>query len=359
MTKSRSYLPRIVSWSLVALTACILPFSEQLGTRTLAQDLPKLQAFTPQMQNLRFETPAEAIEGQPVTLKLAWKDIPAATRLQPQTLQLHYARTDYQGKPLPAPEPFVLDISHQQHQIIFNQPGTQTIEVRDEQGQVWQKQTLEVKPFPASIFPRHHQEYPQLSQNPEDYHVWVNLHYNPKTHPKQRQYAQITYKGQILERLLISSGAPGHDTPQGNYKVGFKDYYPRSARYDDTPMPFWSAINMNGNEGEYGFHSLEGGGYLYLLGRPASHGCIRMSRMASVETNPETGEKYWGDRGGARWIYDRIPKHTPVSIFKQPLADFQFEDYPMYLVREAKERLAERQAKQATAKATQTAKQST
>lgn len=344
MTKSRSFLPRFLSWSLVAATACVLPFAGQLGTRTLAQDLPALQQLQPQAHHLRVELPPEVTEGTPFTVRLAWKDIPAATQVQPVALQLKYRALDYQGKPVALPKAVTLGSTHQQQQLLFQQPGTQQLEVVDESGQIWYQQQIQVKPFPASVFPRHQQRYPQLSERPEDYRIWVNLHYDPQKQPQQRQYAQITYRGQILERLLVSSGAPGHDTPLGQFKVGFKDYYPRSARYNDTPMPFWSAINMNGNEGEYGFHSLEDGGYLYLLGRPASHGCIRMSRLPSLETHAETGQKYWGDRGGARWVYDRIPEETPVVLFKQPLPDFAFEDYSQYLHKEAQRYLKQKRS---------------
>lgn len=342
MTKSRSFFPRFFSWSLVAATACVLPFAGQLGTRTLARDLPTLKQLQPLPQHLRVDLPADITEGQPVTLRLAWKDIPPATQVQPVSLQVKYPAVDYQGKAMALPQPITLGSTHQQQTLLFRQPGVQTLEVVDEAGTVWFTQQLTVKPFPASVFPRHQARYPALSDRPEDYRIWVNLHYDPKQQPQQRQYAQITYRGQILERLLVSSGAPGHDTPLGQFKVGFKDYYPRSARYDDTPMPFWSAINMNGNEGEYGFHSLEDGGYLYLLGRPASHGCIRMSRLPSLETHAETGQQYWGDRGGARWVYDRIPKETPVLLFKQPLSSFVFEDYSQYLHKEAQRYLKQK-----------------
>ncbi len=334
MLKS-SLLPRIAAWSLVALTASLIPFSGQLGTKTLAQDLPTLKNLRPTAAHLHMNAPEKVTEGQPFSLQLAFRNIPAATRLEPAKLTLRYSDTSYNGKPIAVKKPLQLGISPYSETLLFQSPGEHKIDILDDSGTVWKTQTVNTEPFAASIFPEHHKDYPELSKNPEDFHVWVNLHYDPKQPKKQRQHLQITYKDRLLERLLISSGAPGHATPQGTYKVGFKDYYPRSAKYNNTPMPFWSAINMNGNEGEYGFHSLEGGGYLYLLGRPASHGCIRLSRMASVETNPETGEKFWGDRGGARWIYDRIPRDTPIHIFTHSLPAFAYEDYQMYLTAQA------------------------
>lgn len=337
MTKSRSFSYRYrrpLAWGAVALTACLLPFSAALGERTLAQDLPTLQTLQPQTEHLRLKAPATVTEGQAFEVHLAWQNLPAATRVKATTLHLRIQDISYGGTPRTLEKTINLGSTHHKETLSLQSPGLHTLEIRDSKNALWAQHTLKAEAFPASVFPQHQSQYPQLSQNPADYHIWVNLHHDTQ---KQRQYAQITYKGQILERLLVSSGAVGHDTPLGDYKLGFKDYYPRSARYNDTPMPFWSAINMNGNEGEYGFHALDNGGYLYLLGKPASHGCIRLSRLAALETHPETGEKYWGDRGGARWIYDRIPKNTPVSIFKHPVDSFAFEDYPQYLAKQAQQ----------------------
>jgi lipoprotein-anchoring transpeptidase ErfK/SrfK len=338
MTKSRSFLQtyrRPLAWGSVALVACMLPFFEALGERTLAQDLPRLRPLQPKTEHLRLKSPTTVTEGQPFDIHLTWQNLPAGARVEETQLHLYLKDLSYDGSPHTIEKALRLGSIHQAQTLTLQSPGVHTLEIRDAENTLWAQQTLKVEPFPASVFPKHQADYPGLSQNPADYHIWVNLHHDGKA--PQRQYAQITYKGKILERLLVSSGAAGHDTPLGDYKLGFKDYYPRSARYDDTPMPFWSAINVNGNEGEYGFHALDSGGYLYLLGKPASHGCIRLSRLASLETHPKTGEKYWGDRGGARWIYDRIPQNTPVSIFKHPVESFAFEDYPQYLAREAQQ----------------------
>lgn len=345
-TMSLKFSPqRLLAWSLVAVTAVFVPFSGTLATRTLAQDLPRLKEIQASPEHLRLVLPAQAVEGQPAKLFLSWQNLPAATRMQPQPLVLSWQDISYDGKQLEHAQEFELGNHHQQKPLIFQSPGKHQLQIKDASGKVWQQAEIDVLPYPASIFPSHWDEHQQLVADPERFKIWVNLHYDPKQPDKQRQYMQITYDNQILERLLVSSGAPGHDTPLGQFKVGFKDYYPRSARYNNTPMPFWSAINMNGNEGEYGFHSLEDGGYLYLLGRPASHGCIRMSRKPSVETHPETGAQFWGDRGGARWVYDRVPKGTSVKLFKQPLPRFEFQDYQAYLTAQAREAQAARTAR--------------
>jgi lipoprotein-anchoring transpeptidase ErfK/SrfK len=68
----------------------------------------------------------------------------------------------------------------------------------------------------------------------------------------------------------ISSGAPEHPTPQGDFRVQSKDIDKRSGSYTNffdwpTPMPY--ALQF---KGPYWIH--EG----YLPGEPASHGCVRL-----------------------------------------------------------------------------------
>lgn len=221
-------------------------------------------------------------------------------------------------------------------EILFTSPGKKQILLKDQKGTTLKKTTVNVIPFKASVFPKEWDKNKNLSQdNPSNWHIWVNLFSEPENKNGQRQYLQIEYKQEIIDRFLVSSGAKGHPTPQGTFKLGFKEEYPRSRRYNNTPMPFWSAINVNGNEGEYGFHSLDNGNYLYLLGKPASHGCIRLSRLPSVEKDPSTGKAFWGDRGGARWLYDRVPKETGITIFSNKLSEFSFEDYSAYLQKKA------------------------
>lgn len=219
----------------------------------------------------------------------------------------------------------------QKLKVYFQTPGRHPVMLKNAEQQLLSKGHIDVTPFPATVFPKDWQSHQLLSTNPADWHIWVNL-YAESNNPKgQRQYAQITFQNQIIDRFLVSSGAPGHATPMGQFKLGFKEYYPRSARYGNTPMPFWSAIDTGSNLGDVGFHSLEGEGYMYLLGHPASHGCLRLSRLPSVETNPKTGQKYWGDRGGARWIFDRVPPATPVTIFAGKRPNFQSESFEHYL----------------------------
>ena len=83
--------------------------------------------------------------------------------------------------------------------------------------------------------------------------------------------------GVVVMRFVVSTGRPGYDTPTGHYHVIFKDPMVWSA-----PWRVWMpwAINWHGN---YFIHQLphypgssENIG-ASELGRPASHGCVRVN----------------------------------------------------------------------------------
>jgi lipoprotein-anchoring transpeptidase ErfK/SrfK len=74
--------------------------------------------------------------------------------------------------------------------------------------------------------------------------------------------------GQRIATWRISSGVRGFETPRGRYRVGrmHKTYFSR--KYDNAPMP-----NAMFFRGGYAIHGTYSTG---KLGRPASHGCIRL-----------------------------------------------------------------------------------
>lgn len=338
----------VAALALPLIAGALFIFKPGAGPQALA-DPPHAAPIALSASDLRAALPAQTQEGQPTELRL---HLQLAHHVGPIQLKLSYADTSYTGEAKQVSQNLEWGGEALTVPLIFESPGKKTLEIKNSQNGLLTTLPIDVKPFPATVFPKAWEQYKDMEMsNPQRFKIWANLFYDQKIAPKQRQYVQITYDDRIVDRFLVSSGAPGHPTPTGKYKLGFKDYYPRSARYNNTPMPFWSAINVNGVQGEYGFHSLEDGGYLYLLGRPASHGCIRLSRLPSVETDPKTGAKFWGDRGGARWIYDRVPPETPVTIFKSKLSSFEFQDYEGYLIAQAKAAQAELATKKKQAQA--------
>lgn len=69
----------------------------------------------------------------------------------------------------------------------------------------------------------------------------------------------------------VSVGAPGSETPKGDFRVEWKNTYHRSAEHDGAPMPF--AVFFA--EGGIAFH--EG-----RLDRPSA-GCVRLGHEDAVE----------------------------------------------------------------------------
>jgi lipoprotein-anchoring transpeptidase ErfK/SrfK len=66
----------------------------------------------------------------------------------------------------------------------------------------------------------------------------------------------------------VSTGRAGYSTPRGSFGVQrmAKVYYSR--KYDNSPMP--NSVFFHGG------YAIHGTGYIRNLGRPASHGCVRL-----------------------------------------------------------------------------------
>ena len=82
------------------------------------------------------------------------------------------------------------------------------------------------------------------------------------------QRMNVYQNGRRVYTWKISSGRSGYRTPTGSYRVGrmHKEYYSR--KYDNAPMPY--AMFFRGG------YAIHGTNAVSRLGRPASHGCIRL-----------------------------------------------------------------------------------
>ncbi|HZP18941.1 MAG TPA: L,D-transpeptidase [Bauldia sp.] len=67
----------------------------------------------------------------------------------------------------------------------------------------------------------------------------------------------------------VSTGRTGFPTPMGSYRPFWLDINHKSNQYEDAPMPY--AVFFNGG---YAVHGTDA---VARLGRPASHGCVRLS----------------------------------------------------------------------------------
>jgi lipoprotein-anchoring transpeptidase ErfK/SrfK len=86
---------------------------------------------------------------------------------------------------------------------------------------------------------------------------------------KSVQRMTVAVDGATRWRWPVSTGAHGYDTPNGNYTAFRmeKDY--SSKEWDDAPMPNSIFFTQRG-------HAIHGS-YDKRLGKPVSHGCVRLN----------------------------------------------------------------------------------
>lgn len=98
----------------------------------------------------------------------------------------------------------------------------------------------------------------------------------------------------LVKDYICSSGAQGKDTPKGTYTIASRGEWFFSQKYQQGAK-YWVQF-----QGDYLFHSLpmdqEKNIVDYTLGKPASHGCVRLK----VEE--------------AKWLYDNIPSGTKLIV---------------------------------------------
>jgi lipoprotein-anchoring transpeptidase ErfK/SrfK len=82
--------------------------------------------------------------------------------------------------------------------------------------------------------------------------------------PSQKMF--VFRKGELWDQSRVSTGKPGHATPEGVFPILQKKAMHRSNLYDDAPMPWMQRLTWSG----VAIHAGRVPGY------PASHGCIRL-----------------------------------------------------------------------------------
>jgi lipoprotein-anchoring transpeptidase ErfK/SrfK len=95
--------------------------------------------------------------------------------------------------------------------------------------------------------------------------------------PGQRVLAEVDLSDQtmrvyvgpeLVHEFKVSTGRKGYGTPTGSYKVQWTHAKWFSRKYDMAPMP-WSVFFHGG-------YAVHGTTAISRLGRPASHGCVRL-----------------------------------------------------------------------------------
>jgi lipoprotein-anchoring transpeptidase ErfK/SrfK len=82
------------------------------------------------------------------------------------------------------------------------------------------------------------------------------------------QRMQVYVDGGLAYVWKVSTARPGYWTPPGDYYVERMERMWYSRKYDMSPMPHSLFF--------YGGYAIHGTGAVRQLGRPASHGCIRL-----------------------------------------------------------------------------------
>ena len=87
---------------------------------------------------------------------------------------------------------------------------------------------------------------------------------------KSTQHMSVSVDGTPRYEWPVSTGRAGYDTPNGTFKANRMDADHFSQEWDNAPMPHAIFFDMNG-------HAVHGFFDVKHLGRPASHGCVRLS----------------------------------------------------------------------------------
>lgn len=83
-----------------------------------------------------------------------------------------------------------------------------------------------------------------------------------------RQTMSVTVDGWPYATWRVSTARRGYWTPRGSFRPFLLKRMHYSSRYENSPMPH--SIFFRGG------YAIHGTGYVRSLGRPASHGCVRL-----------------------------------------------------------------------------------
>jgi hypothetical protein len=92
---------------------------------------------------------------------------------------------------------------------------------------------------------------------------------------KGTQRMTVYRDGEPLARWPVSTGIAKYDTPDGNFRPFRMEKEHLSKEWDDAPMPYSIFFTKQG-------HAIHGTNHT-SIGRPASHGCVRLSVAHAAE----------------------------------------------------------------------------
>ncbi|WP_315924490.1 L,D-transpeptidase [Mesorhizobium sp. SP-1A] len=89
------------------------------------------------------------------------------------------------------------------------------------------------------------------------------------------QTMTVSRYGQVIYRWKVSTARRGYFTPRGTYRPQRLHRMWYSRKYDNSPMPY--SVFFRGG------YAIHGTGAVRQLGRPASHGCVRLHTQNAAE----------------------------------------------------------------------------
>jgi lipoprotein-anchoring transpeptidase ErfK/SrfK len=84
-----------------------------------------------------------------------------------------------------------------------------------------------------------------------------------------KQTMTVSENGRVVYSWRVSTARRGYHTPRGSFRVTRMHRMWYSRKYEMSPMPHSIFF--------YGGYAIHGTPYVKSLGRPASHGCVRLS----------------------------------------------------------------------------------
>ena len=82
------------------------------------------------------------------------------------------------------------------------------------------------------------------------------------------QTMTVSMDGRVIHQWPVSTARRGYVTPRGSWRPKRLHRMWYSQKYDNSPMPY--SVFYNGG------YAIHGTGAVRQLGRPASHGCVRL-----------------------------------------------------------------------------------
>ena len=112
---------------------------------------------------------------------------------------------------------------------------------------------------------------------PEQGSVLVNI-------DKSKQRMTVFVNGLQRYHWPVSTGAIGYSTPSGTYTASSMNEIWYSKQWDNAPMPHAVFFTKEG-------HAIHGTNEVKRLGKPASHGCVRLSPQNAATLYALVGEQ--------------------------------------------------------------------